>query len=186
MPTIETTCLSTEANEGNEAGYSKRGICFTIRASRMGSQATAAVASSLPSASPSRQARWGRVARTIAQSQPRHAAPLSRGTRVRQSVAAKRRDSIARSAAQRNPGYRTTKNPKALKGRDSPTRRPVAISGTVARPGIMPFQLRRFVVTRTQGCTLGYGITHLRCYGTLTCGDDRSARSIPLARQSRC
>ena len=97
-------------------------------------------------------------------------------------AAAKWRHSIAHggaernlksSATQRNPGYRTAVDRVALKGRDSVLRRLISISHAAVAPGMTPFQ--GYGVSSlhvTQGCTLGYGITHLRCYGVLTAEND--------------
>jgi hypothetical protein len=96
----------------------------------------------------------------------------------RPRVTAKRRDSVAHGAAQRspkcgaaqrNPGISKSAAIVALKGRHSPIRRRFAIPGVVRTRGITPFQgYGGCVGTRSQGFTLGYRITHLRCYGLMT------------------
>src|SRR6185437_13677196 len=65
-----------------------------------------------------RLAPWAMESRTVGATEvsPK---PSSEKVAAAGPVAAKRRHSIAQGAAQRNPGYRTTKNPVALKGRDS-------------------------------------------------------------------
>ena len=90
----------------------------------------------------------------------------NRGRRPR--VAAKRRDSIAQGAAQRNPGLSNFGKP------GSPERArflDAAMDGNFARRGGAGNHalsgLRCCIGTSTQGCTLGYRITHLRCYGSL-------------------